>query len=99
MLTAEWIKMTVDEIMMKASKPVPFALLIDNLSTFNRIRKDSSSNAQKAVDIRFHALKDAFKADRMTLEYVPTRDNPADLLTKSLGPNELLNKRALCGLK
>ncbi|KAJ8578200.1 hypothetical protein ON010_g1004 [Phytophthora cinnamomi] len=34
----------------------------------------------------------------MTLEYVPTQENPADFMTKALSRPELLHKRGLSGL-
>jgi hypothetical protein len=88
----------VNEILLDRSEPVKLNLQVDNQPTIRRIKKDGSSGAQKAVDVRFHALKDSWKNDTMALQYVPTQENPADLMTKALGRQELLHKRGLCGL-
>ncbi|KAG6611470.1 Integrase catalytic core protein [Phytophthora cinnamomi] len=64
---ADWIKLTVDEILQDIEKPVKVTLFIDNLSTIHRIKKEGSGNAQKAVDIRFHALKDAWRHGQMAI--------------------------------
>ncbi|KAE9256321.1 hypothetical protein PF002_g194 [Phytophthora fragariae] len=60
--------------------------------------KEGNSGAQKEVDIRFQALKDAWRTGVMALEYMPTHENPADLMTKALSRPELHHKRGLCGL-
>lgn len=93
---AEWIQLALDEILAGAEPKL--TLLVDNQSTIHRIKREGSSNAQNAIDVRFHALKDAWRDDRMALEYVPTSENLADLLTKAFGRHELLSKRSLRGL-
>jgi hypothetical protein len=98
LLQAEWMKLVKDEIIRPVRLELSLTLHIDNQPTIKRIQRDGSSSAQKAVDIRFHALKDAWKQGITALEYIPTTINPADLFTKSLGATELLNKRGLCGL-
>ncbi|KAJ0389413.1 hypothetical protein ATCC90586_010601 [Pythium insidiosum] len=93
---AEWIHLVLDEVL--GNTRPELTLLVDNQSTIYRIKREGNSNAQKAIDVRFHALKDAWQSGRMALEYVPTGENPADLLTKALGRHDLLHKRGLCGL-
>lgn len=95
---ADWIKLLVDEILSPVIVPPKFTLLVDNQPTIHRIKKVGSSGAQKAVDIRYHALKDAWRTGTMALEYIPTQQNPADLLTKALAHTELHRKRCICGL-
>ncbi|KAJ0394323.1 hypothetical protein P43SY_008763 [Pythium insidiosum] len=79
---AEWIHVVLDEVL-GTTRP-ELTLLVDNQSTSYRIKREGSSNAQKAIDVLFHTLKDAWQSRRMALEYVPTGENPADLLTKAL---------------
>ena len=40
----------------------------------------------KHIDIQYHYTRDLVKEKRIKLEYVPTKDMLADLLTKSLPP-------------
>ncbi|KAE9278160.1 hypothetical protein PR003_g28601 [Phytophthora rubi] len=96
MQQAEWIKLVVEEILRQSK--IDLTLLVDSQPAIKRIQKEGSSGAQKAVDIRFHAIKDAWRQGGMTMEYLPTHRNPADLLTKALSRPELANKRSLCGL-
>lgn len=95
---AEWIQLVTDEIFAAHAAPIPLTLTIDSIPAIHRIKREGSSNAQKAVDIRFHALKDLWLKGAMTLEYVSTGDNVADLLTKALPHTQLRYKRGLCGL-
>lgn len=99
LLQAEWMKLTIDEILHDIEKPIKLTMFIDNLSTIHRIKKEGSSNSQKAVDIRFHALKDAWRHGGMAIEYISTKENPADIMTKALARTELWHKRDLCGQK
>lgn len=98
LLQGEWIKLLVDEILHNVRPPLTLTLQVDNVPTIHRIKREGSSGAQKAVDIRFHAIKDAWTNGNMAIEYIPTDINPADLLTKSLPHTQLRNKRGLCGL-
>lgn len=98
LLQAEWIQLVVDEILHESRGELELTMCIDNQPTIHRIKRESSSGAQKAVDIRFHALKDAWKDGKMALEYIATHSNPADLMTKALAKNDLASKRSLCGL-
>ncbi|KAE9334786.1 hypothetical protein PF008_g13793 [Phytophthora fragariae] len=99
---AEWIKLVAMEVLTATTQDgpadLPLTLQIDNQSTIKRVKKDGTSGAQKAVDIRFHCLKEAWKTGFVALEYVPSHENPADLLTKALSRHELAHKRALCGM-
>jgi hypothetical protein len=78
--------------------PQRITMHIDNQSAISRIKHEGNSGAQKAVDIRFHAIKDAYKSQGLQLQYVSTKENVADLLTKSLGPTELKRKCSIMGL-
>ncbi|GMF55290.1 unnamed protein product [Phytophthora fragariaefolia] len=93
LLLAKWIKLVVDEILHQVLPPTKLTLQVDNVPTIHRIKHEGSSGAQKAVDICFRALKDAWKHDDMAIEYIPTEVIPADKLTKSLTSSQLRNKR------
>ncbi|KAE9046320.1 hypothetical protein PR003_g1815 [Phytophthora rubi] len=94
---AKWIQLVTAEVLTHAN-PLQLTLQVDNQPAIHRIKRDGSSGSQKVVDIRFHALKDAWQTGLMGLEYVPTHHNLADLMTKALSRPELHHKRGLCGL-
>jgi len=41
----------------------------------------------KHIDIRYHYIRHVVKNGQVTINHVPGDENPADLLTKALGPN------------
>ena len=58
LLQAEWLVMTANEITAGHAPTLKLNMLIDNDPAIKRIKKDGTSNAQKAVKIRFHHVKD-----------------------------------------
>ncbi|KAE9125450.1 hypothetical protein PF010_g5616 [Phytophthora fragariae] len=94
---SEWIKLMVDSVLkVDESVPPPLCLQMDCKSAIQGVKRDGSSDAQKAVDVRFHAVKDAFKSGLLTLSYLPTSIMPADIPTKSLVPKECDTNLLLC---
>lgn len=52
----------------------------------------------RAVGLRFYGLADLIDQGFVSLEYVPTKENKADLFTKVFGAFELDRLRPLVGL-
>ena len=42
------------------------------------------SNRSKHVDVKFHFIRECVLAGKVTIHYLPTEDNAADILTKVL---------------
>lgn len=49
----------------------------------------------KHIDIRYHYIREKYNANEIQLEYVPSENNVADILTKCL-PN--INHEKCCNL-
>lgn len=64
-----------------ASAPV---IKCDNQSAINFAKGNSVNSHTRHIDIKFHFVRDLIKFQHFKLEYVPTVDNAADLLTKAL---------------
>ena len=47
--------------------------------------KEEGTRRSKRIDIRYHVVKEAVAKKEITVEYVATQDQLADLLTKNLG--------------
>lgn len=58
-----------------------------------------SSARSKHIDVRFHFIRSLFRSGRITVEYIKTDDQHADLLTKALSRAKLeYHRNALMGL-
>ena len=63
----------------------------DNQSCLALVHKESSSNKAKHFATRLEFVKNSLQGIR--LDYIPTGDNMADLLTKGLGKMKTLKHR------
>jgi Reverse transcriptase (RNA-dependent DNA polymerase) len=71
----------------------PGTLLMDNTGAIRLMNNNSTGNRTKHIDIKFRFVGDEIKAKRLTLQYVRTQDNTADILTKNVVEN-LFTKHA-----
>jgi hypothetical protein len=55
-------------------------------------------NRSKHIDIRYHYLRECVAKKKIELFFIPSEDNPADLLTKNLGHIKFHKFRARFGL-
>lgn len=65
-------------------KEVNIRLLIDNQSTLQIIKNGLGYKKTKHVDIKYNYVHNNLKERILTLEYYPTNDQLADILTKPL---------------
>lgn len=69
---------------LQCNKNLVCSLLIDNQSTIKMIESYENSKRSKHIDIKVHFIKDIVNKGLLTLKYVSTNENKADILTKSL---------------
>lgn len=93
---ALWIQSLLQELTCNLYDVNRVTTWIDNTSTISRIKKQATSNTQKTIDVKFHAIKDEWRKGSIDLVYCETANNPADLFTKALTRSGLEHKRALC---
>lgn len=60
-------------------------LLIDNLSALSMMKTYENSKRSKHIDIRYHFIKDICASKEITVNYIRTDENVADIFTKPLG--------------
>ena len=74
-------------------------LLCDNQSAIHIASNPSDGKGRtKHVDIRYHFCKNAIANGEVSVDYVPTKSNAADIFTKALGKQAFLHLRTLLGI-
>jgi hypothetical protein len=79
-------------------EPLPSQLRANNRGSIVISENPKFHSRVKHIDIRYHYLRDSVESGDIKVEYVSTEDNPADLLTKLLGPLMHRKKVQLIGL-
>lgn len=59
-------------------------LLVDNKGAMSMTKSYDNSKRTKHIDIRYHFIKDLVMSGEITIEYIESKNNIADILTKSL---------------
>lgn len=77
----------------------PTTLFCDNQGAQFLTKSHMTLKRSKHIDIRFHYIKDKYNANEITLEYVPSEENVADILTKCLSKHSHENICKLFKLK
>jgi len=62
----------------------PISIFCDNTSAINISKNSVMHSRTKHVSIRYHFLREKVAENELKLEYVPTKDQVADIFTKAL---------------
>jgi hypothetical protein len=73
----------------------PTVVKADNQSAIKLVDRERFSNTTKHIDTRYHFIKEFKRLGEISLEYVCTEENVADMLTKPLGRVKLTKLRQL----
>ena len=77
----------------------PIRINCDNQGAI-ALSKDNKFHARtKHIDIRYHFVREAVEDGKITLKYIPTDENPADIFTKPLAKAKFRRFTELLGLK
>ena len=74
-------------------------ILLDNQSALDIVENPANHRKAKYIDIRYHAIHHYLWNDLITVDYVPTNIQAADILTKALGPHKHHQCTELLGLR
>ncbi|KAE9015084.1 hypothetical protein PR002_g14033 [Phytophthora rubi] len=91
-----WAKELLEEIGMTVEVP---KLFIDNRSALKVCQTVGNYEGVKRYAKLGHKIAELVEAKELTLEYVPTSENIADMLTKALGPQRFALLRELLGVE
>lgn len=78
-------------------KVCPVTMYCDNQSAI-MVANTESVKTLKHIDIRFHYIKELIKSGKLSLKYIKTEGQTADMFTKALNKNLLSRFIKNCGL-
>ena len=74
-------------------------LYMDNQSALSVARNPEHHGRMKHLDLRHYWLRDIVDSGQIDVLYIPTRDMPADIMTKALGRVKVGEMCAMLGLR
>ena len=77
----------------------PIPLYTDNQSFIALSVTDTSNKRTKHIDTHYHYTREQINAGTIKLFYIPTLQNPADILIKPLPPNKHLHHLEILGMQ
>ena len=69
------------ELRLKLSPPLLFS---DNQGALDIFEDSTNYQRAKHIDIRYHFIRHVLRNNQISIDYIPSSENPADILTKSL---------------
>ena len=72
----------------------PTTINVDNTGAISLAKNPVAHQRTKHIDIRHHFIRDHIEAGDIEIQYVNTKDNKADWMTKSLGGPDFLKFRS-----
>ena len=82
----QWLCNLLGELFGTTGTPTDIPIYTDSESAINIANRDGSDGRTKHIAVRFHIIREALQAGTTVLEWVPTTDQLADLLTKAVKP-------------
>src|SRR5438876_9338620 len=88
-----------DQELKVRSSSWPITIFSDNQSALEIAENPANYCKAKHIDIRYHAIRHYLRNDLITVDYVPTNAQAADIFTKPLGPFKHHKCLELLGLR
>jgi hypothetical protein len=79
-------------------KPSKILINEDNQSTIKLTKNEIYNDRSKHIDVRYHFTRECVQRNLLEINYCPTEDMTADILTKSLGSTLHMRHAARLGL-
>lgn len=86
---AAWIYQFYSQISFELEKPIP--IYSDSQTALNVTTTKQAHKLSKHLDIKLHSMRECIKCKQIKLIWIKTKNNQADILTKSL-PADLFKK-------
>jgi hypothetical protein len=82
----------------KGTTPATVNLKIDSQSAIQLSKNPVFHDRSKHIDLRYHFIRDCIEENRVQLEFIGTKDQLADILTKALGREQFCALRFRLGV-
>lgn len=77
-----WVQQLMDELNITIATPT---IRVDNQSAIKMSENDTHHDRSKHIDIRYYFVREAVKTKAVSIEWVPSEEQLADIFTKCLG--------------
>ena len=84
-----WLRSLISGIIPFCRTMDPTIVKIDNQGGLALAKNESVNRRTKHIDVRYHFTREAIVNKKVALEYCPTTEMLADMMTKPLGPTKL----------
>ena len=95
---AVWLKRLLVDIPVNTNLSNGLRLLADSQSAMKLAQNESINRRNEHIDIIYHYVREVTNNGDVQLEYCPTEEMVADMLTKALERIKFVNLRELCGI-
>ena len=92
-----WIKQLMKDLGIDQNDPI--TVYEDNMACIKLANSEKVKTRSKHVDIRYHNVRQAVQEGIITLNYCPTEENLADILTKPLSEPKFIKGVQMMGMK
>ena len=82
-----WLRQLLSDLLHPQSKATK--IMIDNQAAIMLSRNPGYHHKSKHIDVRHHSIRQQQEMKSITLQYIPSNEQPADMLTKSLASPKL----------
>lgn len=80
-----WLQRLLSE--MTGEVPSPISIFCDNQGAIEITKNPKFHERTKHIDIKYHFIRSAYEEDKIDLQYIPTTEQSADIMTKPLPPH------------
>lgn len=92
-----WLRNLLSGLDLAQIDPTP--ILCDNAAAIVLAGDPSFHSRAKHIDTKYHYIRECINTQQVSVTYVRSVDNVADILTKALGPKPFLYLRDMLGLR
>ena len=94
---ALWLRSFVNEV--RGTAEAPMKINCDNQGAIALAKDNKFHSRTKHIDLRYHFIREAVQDNKISVSYIPTNENIADVLTKPLAKSKFQGFVEMLGLR